>query len=133
MRREPVLTTNIEGAWNCHTGPTFRHCEHSIQCRCVSVLRKQRETGQHTFMLLTFRKCLIYSLAQLESLHYAVQFKSNHSNKNLEAFGKLSTRLIVFLHYCYIQCLIIEDMGPSIDGDHNRRADHRILTSRTNV
>lgn len=67
-----------------------------------------------TLLLVGFKQCVEYPLAQLLCLPYAVQVKSPDCFiLNLEALGKLTTALAVIHLYGHLQGFIIQDLQPA--------------------
>ena len=90
--------------------------DHSIEYECAAVPRKQRQTGCHSLVLVGLRQCVGYPLSQFVRLPYALQVKSDCFIRNLEAFGKLCTRLIAVLLFCRLQDLVIQGIWTPAAG-----------------
>lgn len=60
--------------------------------------RNQRETDRHS-LLFRFQQCVVYLLAQIVHLPYAVHAKCDYFKRNIEAFGKHCTGLAIALLY----------------------------------
>lgn len=69
--------------------------EDSIKYGYVAVPRNQRETECHAWLLVAFRPCVGYPLAQLVRLPYTVQEKSDCFIRKMEALAKLTKGLTV--------------------------------------
>lgn len=105
--------------WSAMPDPLFITDEHSIEYRCVAVLRKQWETCWHLLLLVGFQQYVSYQFAQLEHLPCVVQLNSDCFIRNLEAFGKLTTHLTV-VFFGYVQGLIIQDLWLPLRGVSQR-------------
>lgn len=53
---------NVWHAREFHTGPIYVTGKYSTEYSCVTELRKQRQTGYHSLVIVGFRQCVKYHL-----------------------------------------------------------------------